>query len=244
VLCALTGCDHRTCHAAPFQVVFAGLHRKANDDDDCVACTCVSLPETGDWSKPCPRFDYWGEPCPDLHLPGDAFIQPMPPVLVEEALHFMLEYDDDDSAEILKYDFTSNSLSLIDAPIEDSDIASSSILMAMEDGSLGFAHVDGLTLYIWSRLMDSNRVASWSQRRIINLRSLLPIQNPEESLKLVGSVEGSDTVFVTTDLGIYEINVKSQRWKKIWKRENFCALIPYMSFYNPQGIVVFICQLF
>ncbi|XBI74708.1 hypothetical protein VPH35_068191 [Triticum aestivum] len=153
----------------------------------------------------------------------------MPPVLVEEALHFMLEYDGDDSVQILKYDLSSNSLSLIDAPIVDSHIASASILMAMEDGGLGFAHVDGLTLYIWSRQMDPNRVASWSRRTVIHLRNLLPIQNPEETLILVGSVEGSDTIFVTTDLGIYEINVKSHHWKKLWKRQNFCAFIPYMK---------------
>ncbi|XBI74685.1 hypothetical protein VPH35_068172 [Triticum aestivum] len=226
VLCAVSGCDHRTCHSAPFQVVFVSLYTKEDDHDDC----------TGDWSKPVPQFNEWVEPCPDLHLPADAFIKPMPPVLVQGALHFMLKYVDDDSAEILKYDLTSNSLSLIDAPVQYSPIASAPILMAMKDGSLGFALVDKLTLYIWSRLMDSNRVASWTQCRITNLSSLLPIQNPEEiSLILVGSVEGSDTVFVTTDLGIYEINVKSQRWKKIWKRENFRSLIPCMSFYNPQG---------
>uniref|UniRef100_A0A453MIE1 F-box domain-containing protein n=2 Tax=Aegilops tauschii subsp. strangulata TaxID=200361 RepID=A0A453MIE1_AEGTS len=233
VLCAVSGCDHRTCHSAPIQLVFVGLDE--DDHDDCVARACVSLPETGDWSKPVPQFDAWVKPCPDLHLPADASIKPMPPLLVEGALHFMLKYVDDDGAEILKYDLTSNSLSLIDAPVQYSHTISAPILMAMEDGSLGFAHVDKLTLYIWSRLMDSNRVASWSQCRITNLSSLLPIQNPEEIyLILVGSVEGSDTVFVTTDLGIYEINVKSQRWKKIWKREIFRALIPYMSFYNPQ----------
>ncbi|VAH96789.1 unnamed protein product [Triticum turgidum subsp. durum] len=232
VLCAVSGCDHRICHADPFQVVFVGLDRKAvGDDDDCVARACVSLPF--------PPFDEWDKPCPALHLPGSAFIQPMPSVLIQDALHFMLEYADDaDSVEILKYDLSSHSLSLIDAPIENSNIANASILMAMEDSSLGFAHVNESTLYLWSRLMDSNGVASWSQRIIINLRNLLPIENPEESLRLVGSVEGRDVVFVATDLGIYEINVKSQRWKKIWKRENFHALIPYMSFYNQQERVM------
>ena len=107
---------------------------------------------------------------------------------------------------------------------------------------MGFAHVDGLTLYIWSREMDFNRAGSWRQRTIIDLRNLLPIQNPEERLRLIGSVEGSDTVFVTTDLGIYEMNVKSQRWKEIWKSEEFRALIPYMSFYNPPGTSI--CHFF
>ncbi|XBI86406.1 hypothetical protein VPH35_094373 [Triticum aestivum] len=239
VLCAMRGCDHRTCHAAPFQVVFVGVEMGEDEDvDDCAAFACVSLPETGDWSKPCPPSDQWGEPCPLLHLPAEAFIEPIPPVLIEEALHFMIQSLKDDSEEILKYDFSSNSLSLIGAPIQDHEIVSSSILMAMEDGSLGYAYVNGSTLYLWSRLMDSNGVASWSQRTIINLMNLLPIQNPVERITVVGSVEGGDVVFVTTVLGIYEINVDSQRWKKLGKRENLDAVIPYMSFYNRQERVM------
>ncbi|XBI86152.1 hypothetical protein VPH35_094163 [Triticum aestivum] len=235
VLCAVGGCDHRACHEGPFQVVFVCVGSKGDDDDDCVAYACVSLPETGDWSKPCPLFDQWGEPCPALLLPAETFFEPMPPVLIEEAaLHFMLEVVDDDSVGILKYDLSSHSLSLIDAPIEGSQIATASILMAMEDGSLGFAHVSGSTLCPWSRLMGSDGVASWSQRTIINLRNLPPIQNPEESLRLVGSVEGRDVIFVTTELGIYGINVESQRWKKLWKRKKLHALIPHMSFYTIQ----------
>ncbi|XBI86436.1 hypothetical protein VPH35_094400 [Triticum aestivum] len=217
VLCAVTGCDHRTCHAAPFQVVFVGVEMgEDEDDDDCAAFACVSLPETGDWSKPCPPSEQWGEPCPLLHLPAEAFIRPIPPVLIQEALHFMIQSLKDDSEEILN----------------------SSILMAMEDDSLGYAYVNGSTLYLWSRLMDSNGVASWSQRTIINLMNLLPIQNHAERITVVGSVEGSDVVFVTMVLGIYEINVDSQRWKKLGKRENLDAVIPYMSFYNRQERVM------
>ena len=73
--------------------------------------------------------------------------------------------------------------------------------------------------------------------------NLLPIQNPMETIRVVRIVEGGDVVFVTMVLGIYEINVDSQRWKKLGKRENLDAVIPYMSFYNRQGIVVFICHL-
>ncbi|XBI85932.1 hypothetical protein VPH35_093980 [Triticum aestivum] len=144
----------------------------------------------------------------------------MPPVLVKEAVHFMLVY----AREILRYDLRCSCLSLVDVPLMGPGIYGAAILMAMEDGSLGFAHLDGLTLHIWSREMDFNRVASWSRRTIIDLRNLLPIQNTDERLRLTGSVEGSDTVFVTTDLGIHEINVKSQRWKELWKSENFVVM--------------------
>jgi hypothetical protein len=109
----------------------------------------------------------------------------------------------------------------------------------MEDGSLGFAHVDGLNLNLWSRHMGSNGVASWPRHRVINLETLIPIRNPKEKLRPIGSVEGSDVIFVTMDLGsIYEINLKSLQWKKIWKAEKFRALFPYMSFHNPPGILI------
>uniref|UniRef100_N1R2X4 Uncharacterized protein n=1 Tax=Aegilops tauschii TaxID=37682 RepID=N1R2X4_AEGTA len=117
--------------------------------------------------------------------------------------------------EILKYDLSSNCLWLIDAPLSGAIISGSTILMAMEDGSLGFAHVD-------------------KSRRT---HEPIPIQNPTKRLKLIGSVEGSDTIFITADLGIYEVNIRTLQWKKLWKREKFRYLIPYMSFYNPPGII-------
>ena len=69
-----------------------------------------------------------------------------------------------------------------------------------------------------------------------------------ETIRVVRIVEGGDVVFVTTVLGIYEINVDSQRWKKLGKREDLDAVIPYMSFYNPQrtiavSIYLFFCDL-
>ncbi|CAM0877926.1 unnamed protein product [Alopecurus aequalis] len=111
------------------------------------------------------------------------------------------------------------------------NIADSTILMGMEDGSLGFARMDGLTLNLWSRQMGSNGV-EWTECRVIDLKELLP--DPEKKLRLIGSVEGRDMIFVTTKLGIYKINLNSMEWKKIWKREHVLTLIPYMSFYYPK----------
>ncbi|KAM3279978.1 hypothetical protein ACQJBY_047019 [Aegilops geniculata] len=235
VLCAVRGCDHRACHEGPFRVVVVDLDMN-EDDGDCVAHVCVSSPVTAEWSEPGSDSlcDAWSKPCSGLHLiTVDPFIDSLPPVLVDNALHFRLTYDNE-SVGILKYDLSSNCLSLIDVPLTRPAIVWPAILMAMEDGSLGLAHLDGLTLYLWSRQMNSNGVASWAQRRVIDLKELLPIQNPKERISVIGSVEGHDIIFVTIDLGIYEINLKTLRWKKLWKRENFHSLIPYMSFYNRQ----------
>uniref|UniRef100_M8BRT7 F-box domain-containing protein n=1 Tax=Aegilops tauschii TaxID=37682 RepID=M8BRT7_AEGTA len=145
--------------------------------------------------------------------------------------------DEDDCvayAGILKYNLSSNCLSLLDGPLVEDVFVGATILTAMEDDSLGLAHMDRLTLYLWSRQMGSDGVASWTQRTVINLKNLLPVRNPERIPRLIGSVEGCDTLFVTIDLGIYEINLKSLRWKTIWKTESLRALFPYMSFYNPK----------
>jgi hypothetical protein len=108
--------------------------------------------------------------------------------------------------------------------------------MALEDGSLGFARWKRLTLQTWSRQMGSNGVAAWTRREVISLKDVPPVKNSSNFWTVIGSVEGGDIIFVSTQLCIYEINLKTLGWKKIWKKGNFNALIPYTCFYNPQGI--------
>uniref|UniRef100_R7WE16 DUF1618 domain-containing protein n=2 Tax=Aegilops tauschii TaxID=37682 RepID=R7WE16_AEGTA len=229
VLCAVAGCDHRACHQGPFRVVFFGM--STDDGAHGIIHVSVSSVDTGEWS----------EPCPGLDLGVESFITPVPPVFIQDTLYFTHNIGEhDDQAGILKYNLGSNCLSRTDAPrawpLRD-DFA---ILMAMEDGSLGFAQVHRLTFYLWTRQTGYDGVASWTQPRVIDLKNLLPIQNPDKRLRLIGSVEGSDIVFVTTDLGVYQINIKSLQWKKLWKREKFYRLIPYMSFHHPQGISIYL----
>ena len=126
----------------------------------------------------------------------------------------------------------------MDAPVSKNGIHGQVVLMAMEDGRLGFAWVQMETLYLWSRQIGSNGVASWTACKVIDLKEFLPIQNPKKKIRLIGSMEGSDIIFVTTDLGIYEISLKTLSWKKIWKNKNCLTLIPYMSFYMPRGISI------
>lgn len=240
VLCAVSGCDHRACHGGPVRVVFFTL----GEGDGCVAHASVALLEMDEWSESSDHhLELEWTVSSGLELEAKhAFIPPtMPPVLIKDALYFMLSFVNGvRDIAILKYDMVSDGLSLIDLPDVRSNglplIVHSFIPMAMGDGNLGFAQVDGLTLNLWSSSTQTgaDRLASWTQHRVVDLKNLLPIQNPKERLRPIGSVEGSDIIFVTTDLGIYQISLKSLRWKKLWKREKFGALIPYMSFYNPQ----------
>ncbi|XBI98455.1 hypothetical protein VPH35_018691 [Triticum aestivum] len=106
------------------------------------------------------------ETCFGLNLPFHAPIEPMPPVLDGDALHFMLAHDNDvHPVGVLKYDVGSDRLSLIDAP------------------------------------------CSWS---------------------------------ITADGGWQlGMKLKTLRWRKLWKSENFRALFPYMSFYGPEELAEF-----
>ncbi|CAM0907741.1 unnamed protein product [Alopecurus aequalis] len=230
VLCGVTGCDHGACHAGPFQVVFVGLYTGAGG---CVAYAHVSLPDVGKWS----------EPCPALHLPAeDASIAGRPPVFIKDTLYFMLtyEYEVSNNIAILKYDLGSSCLSLIDGPPVEGCRPGHAVVMAMEDASLGFAHVDWFTLQLWSRHIGSNGVITWS-RRVIDLMTICPFRELKKKIRVFGSVECNDIIFVIIDLVIYKINLKSLRSKKIWKKEQgkFHALFPYMSFYNPPGIYLY-----
>jgi hypothetical protein len=228
VLCAVAGCDHRACHQGPYLVVSVGKEgydawRRAYNGY--LALTWSS--ETGEWS----------EPCYSPALRSHAEIEQKPSVLIRDALYFMISYRLGGHIAFLEYELGSDTLSVLDAPLEGAFSVSASIHMAMEDGSLGFAHVDSLALNLWSRQTGSD---AWTQLRVIHLQEHLPVQNPSGTVVPVGSVEGGGIIFVATDLDVYEIDLKSLRWKKLCKREKICALIPYMSFYNPLGIYLYV----
>ncbi|EMS67670.1 hypothetical protein TRIUR3_15286 [Triticum urartu] len=76
---------------------------------------CVSSPNTGEWSDPCPGLD----------LGVDAFIMPVPPVVIRDRCSLL------DAC-----------MRVIDMPLPGAVNVGDVILMAMEDGSLGLAHED------------------------------------------------------------------------------------------------------
>ncbi|XBI86424.1 hypothetical protein VPH35_094388 [Triticum aestivum] len=231
VLCAVSGCDHRACHEGPFRVVTLGL--LMDDVGECYVDVCEYLSETGEWTEQ-GSFDLMEKL--SINLSADLSIEPMPPVLIADTLYFMIRDDHNNRVGILSYDLGSHWLSAIAAPPKGPVRKGKAILMVMEDGCLGFAHLKRFTLYLWSRQMSSDGIGTWARCRIIDLKEITPIQNTEKInlIKLLGSVERSDTIFVAADLGVYEINLEPLRWKKVWNDQKIHALIPYMSFYHPQ----------
>ncbi|KAM0863580.1 hypothetical protein ACQ4PT_044491 [Festuca glaucescens] len=172
-----------------------------------------------------------GTPTSELQLVEDCFLDGMPNVLVGDGLHIiLLTYQ---GCRILKYDLGRHCLSMIDLPVGVAGYDRGTTLMAAEDGGLGIAHLDKFMLHLWSRDSGLDGVAAWTQHRVLDLKSFLPIENPAIKVEVIGSMEGAAIIFATTALGVYIIDLKMVRSKKLWDRGNLRYLFPFMSFYSP-----------
>jgi hypothetical protein len=61
--------------------------------------------------------------------------------------------------------------------------------------------------------------------------------NPSDSASVVGFAEGVGVIFVITGVGLFMMELKSGRVRKVDKPWDFSNVLPYMSFYTP-GIVL------
>ncbi|GJN24411.1 hypothetical protein PR202_gb12149 [Eleusine coracana subsp. coracana] len=116
--------------------------------------------------------------------------------------------------------------------------------MEMEDGALGFVCIEGSSLYLWSRKVSSEAAAEWVKCRVIKLEGLIHVadQDGDEAL-VVGSAEGVGVIFVTTGSGLFTLELKSGRVRKVDEPEVYFSILPYMSFYTPGTVLVLIAQL-
>lgn len=210
VFCAIPGCDHLDCHGGPFLLAFVGF-----DAGDGGARACLYSSETGAWSRP-------------SYQQLDSYLDPQPPVLVGDELYLVCG----DGETIMRYKFAGKrGLSLIEPPgVYEDGI----VLMPLEDGGLGVAGLDGSTLYLWSLKMGPAGVAGWKTRGDIKLQ-MLPIGDPRSWRYLIGFAKGctSDIVFVSTDAGVFTIDLKSERATKVCENRRFTVIFPYTSFCTP-----------
>ncbi|CAL5091608.1 unnamed protein product [Urochloa decumbens] len=227
VLCAVDGCDHLDCHGGPFRVVFVATH---DYKDDIFASVYSS--ETGAWSTPV-SLDRSSEAYVQHMRDGLAvrsyyipYLQPRRGTIVGDAIYFTIRLDN----TVVKYEWGQNCLSLIKPPEPDVyDIA----LMAMEDGSLGFACIEGSCLNLWSRKVNSEEAAEWVLSRAIELEKVIPVADTDHQPAVVGSAEGLGVVFLSTGVGLFTIELKSGQVKKVDGPGVYFSVLPYMSFYTP-----------
>uniref|UniRef100_A0A0E0ATM7 F-box domain-containing protein n=1 Tax=Oryza glumipatula TaxID=40148 RepID=A0A0E0ATM7_9ORYZ len=227
VFCAVSGCAHLDCHGGPFRVVFV-----ATDDEDELVKASVYSSETGAWSKPA-ILDYgyqtWQERLQAITR-GESYrtpyVQPRRGALVGDEIYFTLRNEN----AIIKYNWGMNCFSKIDPPIREVyDIA----LMEMENGSLGYACIQGSSLYVWSRKVNSEGAAEWVHCCVIELQKMIPVVNLIDEAFVVGSGEGVGVIFVSTGVGLFTIKLKSRCVKKVAEPEVYFSVLPYMSFDTP-----------
>ena len=108
-------------------------------------------------------------------------------------------------------------------------------LMAMEDGSLGFSCIEGSSLYLWSRKVNSEGAAEWVQCKVIELETIIPGSN--DLAIVVGFAEGVAVIFISTGVGLFTLELKSGRVRKVDEPEVYFSVLPYMSFYTPGTIL-------
>jgi hypothetical protein len=153
VLCACAAggdccCDHLDCHGDPFLVVFVGGVDRGK------AFSCVYSSETGAWSEP-------------IHAQGSYSFELGNSVLLGSALYFKTS-----KSGALRYDLLTKEMSLIRLPSAKGAQTQRTVLMATEDGRLGFAMVHELKnrLDLWSREPDEGRGERWLRSLRCSLR--------------------------------------------------------------------------
>ncbi|XP_003557395.1 uncharacterized protein LOC100833304 [Brachypodium distachyon] len=219
VLCAVDGCDHLDCHGDdPFLVAFLGTDKMEGFR---LTTACVYSSEIRAWSDTTP-FEH-----------PDAAVQMQPGVLVGSALCFLCEQ----SKRILQYDLLSRELSVIDLPNVH---GSSIVLMTVEDGTLGFACMEESRVFLWSMEVVDDGAAAWVEHRVFEMQTLIPPRALMITPDVVGFAEGIGIIFLRTIVGLFTLELKSGRVRKVSTRGSLCTAIPYVSFYNPDRAI---CQL-
>ncbi|CAL5077786.1 unnamed protein product [Urochloa decumbens] len=211
VLCTATGCNHLDCHGKSFAVVFV-----ATSDNSMVSLVYSS--KVGWWSEETRLFVQ--KPEDPLVLEGSA--------LVGNALYFMLR----SKTRILKYSVGTREMHMIHLPPADFS-EQRILLMATEDSRLGFATVRDFNLCLWSRDGDSDRGVGWTQRRVIDLKALLPTRALVDPTHVVGFAHGVGFFFIENYSGHFIIDIKSNRVKKVRPVWGGSTIFPYMSFHTP-----------
>ncbi|EAZ38526.1 hypothetical protein OsJ_22913 [Oryza sativa Japonica Group] len=205
VLCATRGCRHVDCHGGPYLVVFVGT----GEDDHSWACVYSS--ETGEWSS-------------QASIAFDSYVEMLPGLLVQDTLYFRCER----GKRILGYDIGRHELSEIDPPPLGHEVG---ILMESGYGGLGFATVEDCSILLWSRYVGDDGIEEWKKSWVIGLDFLNPVGNPSLSWELAGFAEGVHTIFISSEIGVFTIELKSGQVKKLCE-EGYYTVVPYMSFYT------------
>nr|XP_034578968.1 uncharacterized protein LOC117842595 [Setaria viridis] len=218
VLCgadAGAACDHLDCHAGPFRVVFVGI------DSERIFASVYSS-----------EFGAWSDATSADH-PGDDLDIASPGALAGNAIHFVFLR----GTRVLKYDLGTRKMYHLRLP-RMLAYGSRIVLMAMEDGKLGFAELwlQYTVLRLWSLELSPNGLdGAWVLGRSIELNKHLPADAflPGSMPCVVAFADGAGIIFLKMIDGLYGLDLKSARATKISMASGFYDIVPFVSFYIP-----------
>ncbi|KAL6885446.1 hypothetical protein ACP4OV_010225 [Aristida adscensionis] len=176
--------------------------------------------------------DVWGEiTSAFVRVPVHLMV---PSVLLENSLCWLLlGYENGYRGGILEFDLVRQSLTLMDYPVEAHENRRACLqILRMEDAGLGFSITSDFSIQLWERV-TSNDGAIWMLQKTIDLDKLLPPRPPvHRSATFVhGYDEDGNVVFVSTDLQLYTIELKSLKIRNISTTNFISIFYPYRSFY-------------
>ncbi|KAL6647727.1 hypothetical protein ACP70R_015164 [Stipagrostis hirtigluma subsp. patula] len=209
VLCATdSGCDHLDCHRGPFLVVFMRSMAQGT-------FALLYSSEVGAWSEL--------TSAKDIHCGGLALRRS---ALVRNALYFpsLIGF------RILKYNLTTGQISKIRMPTYINSWHG--VLMTTENGMLGLAGVQDTRLYLLSRKPNC-KDSGWIQNRVIELKTLLPIDTLSVSSHVAGFADGAGIIFLRMKDRLFIIDLKSGKVKDVEDYGSIYDIVPYVSFYTP-----------
>jgi hypothetical protein len=224
-------CDHRDCRGAPFQLVLIfNVHDSRDDQFDLLAFVYSS--ETG----------AWGEPT-SFHGEFDMTFKDYYSVLAGRSLLYFLS----DDGFVVEYDLARRSLAVFDAldveahweqpdPENTKDIN----LVLAEDGGMRASQVVNSYLKFWTKpgASDGPDAPWWVLTRVIDLRNIFlqvgVVLEEGTEVRVVGFAEEANVIFVDTAGGIFTIDLKSQKVRKVCYDNGFCNIIPVVGFYIPE----------
>ncbi|KAM0928179.1 hypothetical protein ACQ4PT_002317 [Festuca glaucescens] len=222
VFCAADGCDHVDCLGGPFSVVFvfaADVELDTYAAEKYVTSACVYSSETGTWGELISLNDVFGN------------FEDNSSVLVGRSLLYFMS----NVAMILEYDLVRHRLTVVDPPNCRHDERYNLILS--EGGGLGVSEVMNPHLKLWSWEAYDGTDGRWVLSRVINLENLLPngALVDERFVHVLGFAEGANVIFLLTLVGIFTIELQSDRVRKVCDNHGFCNLIPVVGFYTPHS---------
>jgi hypothetical protein len=108
-------------------------------------------------------------------------------------------------------------------------------LLKTDDGVLGLYGLMDLTVRLWARYGDA-----WLIRKTVGLSEILRAKSPNlwfnyiSPVKIIGVVDGSDMLFLWTEIGIFMLRMESRTLNKVYEATRYMQTIyPYGAFYLP-----------